>query len=57
MYFPGTVFEIWANYVSSVQKPHEARGFHILTAQTMGEKVLYIAKQGSGKQWRRKLDT
>ena len=57
MYFPGTVFEIWANYVSSVQKPHEARGFHILTAQTVGEKVLYIAKQGSGKQWRRKLDT
>lgn len=58
MYFSGTAFEIWANYVSSVQKAeHEARGFHVVTAQTVGEKVFYITEQGSGKRWRRKIDT
>lgn len=57
MYFSGTAFEIWANYVSSVQKLHEARGFHVVTAQTVGEKVFYITEQGSGKRRRRKIDT
>lgn len=57
MYFSGTAFEIWANYVSSVQKLHEARGFHVVAAQTVGEKVFYITEQGSGKRRRRKIDT
>ena len=29
MRFSGTAFEIWASYVSSDQKLHEARGFHV----------------------------